>query len=246
MWHRGTVFVVQSDEIAGNHFAKDLRELRWRVHCFASVNALLERLSGQVTDAIVLRDRYDDPSLSIAAALRARAAWQDADACAQAHRGHGRGRGRCPAPDMSMAEWDALLRTLCRRLQGAGRRAPAWRVDMHARVLAGPGRAAAAHRDRARLPVRLLNAPDHCLRRVSCRNAAVERDSVRRVDVLVSRLRSRRGGSISTCRYWRCAGGATSCWRGAGRRVRTLQDDQIVPMHELGFGHAAQDACDLR
>lgn len=50
MWHRGTVFVVQSDEIAGNHFAKNLRELRWRVHCFASVNALLECLSGQVTD----------------------------------------------------------------------------------------------------------------------------------------------------------------------------------------------------
>ena len=74
MWHRGTVFVVQSDEIAGNHFAKDLRELRWRVHCFASVNALLERLSGQVTDAIVLRDRYDDPSLSIAAARRPRRA----------------------------------------------------------------------------------------------------------------------------------------------------------------------------
>ena len=198
MWHRGTVFVVQSDEIAGNHFAKDLRELRWRVHCFASVNALLERLSGQVTDAIVLRDRYDDPSLSIAAAPRR--AGRGAGLAgrrrlrAGPHRGHGRGRGRCPAPDMSMAEWDALLRTLCRRLQGAGRRAPAWRVDMHARVLAGPAgeRLPLTATERAFL-VRLLNAPDHCLRRERFlpRNAAVERDSVRRVDVLVSRLRSK-------------------------------------------------------
>ena len=253
MWHRGTVFVVQSDEIAGNHFAKDLRELRWRVHCFASVNALLERLSGQVTDAIVLRDRYDDPSLSIAAARAAPGAalaWQDADACAQARiAAMDAGADACPAPDMSMAEWDALLRTLCRRLQGAGRPAPAWRVDMHARVLAGPAgeRLPLTATERAFL-VRLLNAPDHCLRRERFlpRNAAVERDSVRRVDVLVSRLRSRRGGSISTCRYWRCGGGATSCWRGEGRRARTLQDDQIVPMHELGFGHAAQDAGNLR
>ena len=190
------------------------------------------------------------PSPPRAAAPGAALAWQDADACAQARiAAMDAGADACPAPDMSMAEWDALLRTLCRRLQGAGRRAPAWRVDMHARVLAGPAgeRLPLTATERAFL-VRLLNAPDHCLRRERFlpRNAAVERDSVRRVDVLVSRLRSRRGGSISTCRYWRCAGGATSCWRGAGRRVRTLQDDQIVPMHELGFGHAAQDACDLR
>ena len=199
MWHRGTVFVVQSDEIAGNHFAKNLRELRWRVHCFASVNALLECLSGQVTDAIVLRDRYDDPSLSIAAA-RAGRAGRGAGLAGRRrlrtgpHRGHGRGADACPAPDMSMAEWDALLRTLCRRLQGAGRPAPAWRVDMHARVLAGPAgeRLPLTATERAFL-VRLLNAPDHCLRRERFlpRNAAVERDSVRRVDVLVSRLRSK-------------------------------------------------------
>ncbi len=199
MWHRGTVFVVQSDEIAGNHFAEDLRELRWRVHCFASVDALLERLSGQVTDAIVLRDRYDDPSPPIAATRRAAPgaalAWQDADACAQARiAAMDAGADACPAPDMSMAEWDALLRTLCRRLQGAGRPAPAWRVDMHARVLAGPAgeRLPLTATERAFL-VRLLNAPDHCLRRERFlpRNAAVERDSVRRVDVLVSRLRSK-------------------------------------------------------
>ena len=104
------------------------------------------------------------------------------------------GADACPAPDMSMAEWDALLRTLCRRLQGAGRPAPAWRGHARARVLAGPAgeRLPLTATERAFL-VRLLNAPDHCLRRERFlpRNAAVERDSVRRVDVLVSRLRSK-------------------------------------------------------
>ena len=103
------------------------------------------------------------------------------------------GADACPAPDMSMAEWDALLRTLCRRLQGAGRprRPGAWTCT---RVLAGPAgeRLPLTATERAFL-VRLLNAPDHCLRRERFlpRNAAVERDSVRRVDVLVSRLRSK-------------------------------------------------------
>ena len=249
MWHRGTVFVVQSDEIAGNHFAKDLRELRWRVHCFASVNALLERLSGQVTDAIVLRDRYDDPSLSIAAARRAGRGWQDADACAQARiAAMDAGADACPAPDMSMAEWDALLHAVPAATGRWASRA-GWRVDMHARVLAGPAgeRLPLTATERAFL-VRLLNAPDHCLRRERFlpRNAAVERDSVRRVDVLVSRLRSKARRLDIDLPVLAVRGGATSCWRGEGRRARTLQDDQIVPMHELGFGHAAQDAGNLR
>ena len=96
--------------------------------------------------------------------------------------------------------------------------------------------------------VRLLNAPDHCLRRERFlpRNAAVERDSVRRVDVLVSRLRSKARRLDIDLPVLAVRGGATSCWRGEGRRARTLQDDQIVPMHELGFGHAAQDAGNLR
>ena len=70
------------------------------------------------------------------------------------------GADACPAPDMSMAEWDALLRTLCRRLQALGVRRPgAW---MHARVLAGPAgeRLPLTATERAFL-VRLLNAPDH-------------------------------------------------------------------------------------
>ena len=120
---------------------------------------------------------------------------------------------------------------------------------MHARVLAGPAgeRLPLTATERAFL-VRLLNAPDHCLRRERFlpRNAAVERDSVRRVDVLVSRLRSKARRLDIDLPVLAVRGGATSCWRGEGRRARTLQDDQIVPMHELGFGHAAQDAGNLR
>ena len=220
MWHRGTVFVVQSDEIAGNHFAKDLRELRWRVHCFASVNALLERLSGQVTDAIVLRDRYDDPSLSIAAAPPRRAlAWQDADACAQARiAAMDAGADACPAPDMSMAEWDALLRTLCRRLQGAGRPAPAWRVDMHARVLAGR-RASGCRSPRPSAPswcVCSMRRTTACDASVSCRATPPSSGTACAAWTCWSRVcAARRGGSISTCRYWRCGVGLHPA--GAGR-----------------------------
>ena len=157
------------------------------------------------------------------------------------------GADACPAPDMSMAEWDALLRTLCRRLQGAGRPAPAWRVDTRACWRPAGERLPLTATERAFL-VRLLNAPDHCLRRERFlpRNAAVERDSVRRVDVLVSRLRSKARRLDIDLPVLAVRGGATSCWRGEGRRARTLQDDQIVPMHELGFGHAAQDAGNLR
>ena len=167
-------------------------------------------------------------------------AWQDADACAQARiAAMDAGADACPAPDMSMAEWDALLRTLCRRLQG--------RWASRAGLARGHARARAGGPAGERLPltateraflVRLLNAPDHCLRRERFlpRNAAVERDSVRRVDVLVSRLRSKARRLDIDLPVLAVRGGATSCWRGEGRRARTLQDDQIVPMHELGFG----------
>ena len=138
----------------------------------------------------------------------------------------------------------------CARCAG-GYRALASRAGLargHARARAGPAgeRLPLTATERAFL-VRLLNAPDHCLRRERFlpRNAAVERDSVRRVDVLVSRLRSARRLDIDLP-VLAVRGGATSCWRGEGRRARTLQDDQIVPMHELGFGHAAQDAGNLR
>ena len=231
MWHRGTVFVVQSDEIAGNHFAKDLRELRWRVHCFASVNALLERLSGQVTDAIVLRDRYDDPSLSIAAARRRAgrgAGWQDADACAQARiaamdagadaagAGHEHGRMGCAAPHAVPA--------------AAGRWASRAGLARGRTRVAGPAgeRLPLTATERAFL-VRLLNAPDHCLRRERFlpRNAAVERDSVRRVDVLVSRLRSKARRLDIDLPVLAVRGWGYILLARAGRRVRTHRTTRL-------------------
>ena len=213
MWHRGTVFVVQSDEIAGNHFAKDLRELRWRVHCFASVNALLERLSGQVTDAIVLRDRYDDPSLSIAAAPPRRARrWPGRTPTPRTgpHRGHGRGRGRLSGAGhehgrMGCAAAHAVPAATGRWASRAGL------ARGHARACWRGRRASGCRSPRPSAPswcVCSMRRTTACDASVSCRATPPSSGTACAAWTCWSRVcAARRGGSISTCRYWRCGVG---------------------------------------
>ena len=126
------------------------------------------------------------------AAPGARVVWQDGGATtAQRAAALDAGVDACVPADMEILEWDALLRSLCRRARcGPG----AWRVVAFGRMLVGPAgeRLPLTLRERAIL-IRLFNAPGHCLHRESFFPAQARDplDSARRVDVVVSRLRNK-------------------------------------------------------
>lgn len=196
MWERGSVFIVRSEDVAGWRLATALRQFDWDTRVFASVDALLEHVSGDAPDLLVVQG----PCAGMAdlvhrvrqAAPGARVVWQDGGATtAQRAAALDAGVDACVPPDMELLEWDALLRSLCRRARcGPG----AWRVVAFGRMLVGPRgeRLPITLRERAVL-IRLFNAPGHCLHRESFFPAQARDplDSARRVDVVVSRLRNK-------------------------------------------------------
>jgi len=196
MLERGVVFVVQSDEIAGKNLAAALRQFRWDVRVFDSLAALQETLPRQPADLLVLRGPCAAmPELIVGlrrAAPGASVVWQACGASA-AERAAALDAGvdACAPATTEPLEWDALLRSLYRR---ARRGMCAWRVVAPARLLVGPAgeRLPLTVRERAIL-VRLFNAPGHCLHRESFFPGAAgdPLDGARRVDVVVSRLRSK-------------------------------------------------------
>lgn len=196
MGKRGSVFIVPSEEVAGGRLAAALRQFQWDTRVFVSVHELHEHLSRETPDLLVMQG----PCASVAdfivrlrhAAPGVRVVWQDGGASA-AERAAALDAGvdACVPVDMEPLEWDALLRSVCRRARcGAG----AWRVVALGRVLVGPAgeRLPLTFRERSIL-VRLFNAPGHCLHRESFFPAEARDplDSARRVDVVVSRLRNK-------------------------------------------------------
>ncbi|KRC73284.1 Transcriptional regulatory protein CreB [compost metagenome] len=196
MQERGSVFVVQLDEMTGTNPAAALRRMRWQVRVFDSPMALREQLSTQVADALVLRGASAGMPELVASLRRAAPGaalvWQACGVTAvERAAALDAGVDACAPGGMESLEWDALLRSLYRR---ARRGAGLWRVDTPERVLAGPAgeRLPLTARERAFF-VRLLNAPGQCLHRErffpgDARNPL---DGARRVDVVVSRLRSK-------------------------------------------------------
>ena len=196
MRERGSVLVVQSDEMAGKNFAAALRQYQWKVHVVASLPGLRKHLRRYGADVVVLRGpcpglpdfvallRHTVPGLAVVwqawnvgGAERAAALDAGVDVCASA--------------GMEALEWDALLRSLYRR---GHRGASAWRVLGPERTLAGPAgeRLPLTVRERAFF-VRLFDAPGHCLHRERFfpNIASDPRAGARRVDVVVSRLRTK-------------------------------------------------------
>lgn len=196
MEQRGSVFVVRLDETAGEDFAEALRLLRWQARVFDSSAGLLEHLQAQAADALVLLGGMQGVPDLIAMLRRAAPAavvlWQAVAASASDRiAALDAGADVCTPAGMEALEWDALLRNLCRR--GSAVPLP-WRLDPHAGALAGPaGEFLPLTATERAFFVRLLNAPGYCLRR-ECFFPAGTRNSLdgaRRVDVLLSRLRSK-------------------------------------------------------
>ncbi|WP_313625112.1 helix-turn-helix domain-containing protein [Achromobacter sp.] len=187
---------MQSDDMGGKDFAAALRQYQWDVRAFGTLAGLLEQLPVQAADVLVLRGAHASVPALLArlryAAVGAALVWQPwAATAAERAAALDAGVDACAPAGMELLEWDALLRSLCRRARGD---AGSWRVMPPGRTLAGP--------DGERLPLtlreraffeRLFNAPGHCLHRERFFPAespdAV--DSARRVDVVVSRLRSK-------------------------------------------------------
>jgi len=105
--------------------------------------------------------------------------------------------------------------------------------------------------------IRLLNAPGQCLRRERFFPGNPQ-EGARSVDVLVSRLRSKARRldielPVLAVRGWgyiflqHDPGTKPQGWDPARNAPcgKGLEHDQVVPMHQLGVGHAAQDAGDL-
>ena len=196
MQERGSVFVVQLDEMTSNNLVVALRKLRWQVRVFHSLKGLQENLQTQAVDALVLCGASTGVP-GLIATLRGVAPgtaviWQACDVTANERvAALDAGVDFCTQAGMEPLEWDALLRNLCRR---ARRGAISWRVDAPARVLAGPAgeRLPLTATERAFF-VRLLNAPGLCLHRERFfqSDARDPLAGARRVDVVVSRLRSK-------------------------------------------------------
>jgi DNA-binding response OmpR family regulator len=249
MLERGYVFVVQLDEMASNNFVAALREFQWQVSACESPDELLDRLRTQDVDAMVLRGQAEGVPKLIAALRRAApdaaVVWQAPAASARERvEALEAGVDAYSSARMEALEWDALLRNLRRRMLPPATDGPAWRL--HERVLSGP--------DGERLPltlteraffVRLLRAPGQCLRRDRFfpRNP---QEGARSVDVLVSRLRSKARRfdielPVLAVRGW----GYILLQHTPAVASGGSEHDEVVPMHELGFGHAAQNAGDL-
>ncbi|WMD19637.1 winged helix-turn-helix domain-containing protein [Achromobacter seleniivolatilans] len=177
-------------------FVDALRQFRWQVRVFHSSGGVLENLQTHAADALVLRGACAGAPGLIAtlrkAAPGAAVVWQAQESTAlERVAALDAGVDVCTPGGMEVLEWDALLRNLYRRTL---RHAMTWRLDRRARALAGPGG--------EQLPltptesaffIRLLNAPGQCLHRERFFPAGARSplDAARRVDVLVSRLRSK-------------------------------------------------------
>lgn len=196
MQERGSVFVVQLDEMTSNNLVVALSQFRWEVRVFDSLARLQEQLLTHVADVVVLRGASAGvPRLVVLlrqAAPGAVLVWQAYGVSAvERAAALDAGLDACVPVGMESLEWDALLRNLYRR---ARRGTVSWRVDAPARMLAGPAgeRLPLTARERAFF-LRLLNAPGHCLHRERFfpSNARDPSEGARRVDVMVSRLRSK-------------------------------------------------------
>lgn len=217
MQERGYVLVVQLGGMACNKFVHTLRQLQWEVGLCRSPDSLLARLRSEPADIVVLRGTSDNLSQLIAELRRAASGsavvWQSSEDSPTARiAALDAGAHACVPLQANIAEWDAVLRNLIRCRRAETDTLPRWRVDGRGRMLAGPAgeRLPLTNTERAFF-VSLLNAPHQCLPREGFFPEAARdpMDGARRVDVLVSRLRSRPAASTSTCRCWRCAGGGT-------------------------------------
>lgn len=196
MQQRGSVFVLASDGAARDLIAM-LRTFHWTVCAFDSLAALLDGLQAQMVDVLVLQGSWPDVAervVSLGRAVPAAAlVWRVRGGVTVERRiaALDAGVDVCVEAGMPGPEWDALLRSLCRR----GRRGGSpWRVDLQAGALAGPaGQRVPLTAAECAFLVRLLNAPGHRLPREALLPEEVRGSQVgmRRVDVLVSRLRAK-------------------------------------------------------
>lgn len=196
MQERGNVFVVQLDEMTSNNFVAALREFHWQVSACQSPTELLDRLRTQDVDAMVLRGQGERVPQLIAALRRAApdavVVWQ-APAATASERVEALEAGvdAYSSVRMEPLEWDTLLRNARRRLLPPATDGPAWRVHGAERVLSGPsGERLPLTLTECAFFLRLLNAPGQCLRRERFFPSNPQ-EGARRVDVLVSRLRSK-------------------------------------------------------
>ncbi|CAB3821835.1 winged helix-turn-helix domain-containing protein [Achromobacter denitrificans] len=194
MHQRGSVLVLARDHAV--NLAEVLGPFHWAACAFDSMAGLRDGLRGRVVDAVVLQGNGPNVPERLASLRR--------EAPASVLIWHGRGAtpeervealdagaDACAEAGMAPREWDALLRSLCRR----GRRgASGWRVDVQTGTLAGPaGQVMPLTPTECAFFVQLLSTPGHRLRRETLLPEGVggSRDAARRVDVLVSRLRAK-------------------------------------------------------
>lgn len=199
MQERGYVLVVQLGGTPCNKFVHTLRQFQWEVGLCRSPDGVLARLRSEPADAVVLRGSADNLTELIAALRRASpncaVVWQSPDDSPQARiAALDAGAHVCVPAQANIPEWDAVLRNQIRCQHPAADAMPRWRVDGRARMLAGPAgeRLPLTNTERAFF-VSLLNAPHQCLPREGFFPDAARdpMDGARRVDVLVSRLRSK-------------------------------------------------------
>lgn len=199
MQERGYVLVVQLGGMACNKFVHTLRQLQWEVGLCRSPDSLLARLRSEPADIVVLRGTSDNLSQLIAELRRAASGsavvWQSSEDSPTARiAALDAGAHACVPLQANIAEWDAVLRNLIRCRRAETDTLPRWRVDGRGRMLAGPAgeRLPLTNTERAFF-VSLLNAPHQCLPREGFFPEAARdpMDGARRVDVLVSRLRSK-------------------------------------------------------
>ncbi|WP_313377890.1 transcriptional regulator [Achromobacter insolitus] len=196
MEKRGSVLVLRFDDTATEDLAKALRLMCWQVRVFDSCAVLLDDLRAHGADVLVLdgaaQGVSDTISMLRGAAPSVALVWRAVAAnTSERIAALDAGADVCVAAGMDPLEWDAMLRNLYRRSSPA---ALPWRVDSSASALSGPAgeRLPLTAAERAFF-VRLLNAPGYCLRRECFMpvGARASQDGARRVDVLLSRLRSK-------------------------------------------------------
>lgn len=199
MQERGYVLVVQLGGMACNKFVHTLRQFQWEVGLCRSPDSLLARLRSEPADIVVLRGTSDNLPQLIAELRRTASGsavvWQSPEDSPTARiAALDAGAHACVPLQATIPEWDALLRNLIRCRRAETDALPRWRVDGRGRMLAGPAgeRLPLTNTERAFF-VSLLNAPHQCLPREGFFPEATRdpMDGARRVDVLVSRLRSK-------------------------------------------------------
>lgn len=193
---RGSVFVLAFDGKATHALATALRRLGWAVCVFDTWEGVFDSLQVEAPDILVLHGSHAEAIKRIATLGRAAPAvatvWHVSGmALGERIAALDAGADVCAQAGMDALEWDALLRGLYRRgLRGSS----PWRLDPRGGVLAGPAgeRLPLTPAERAFF-VQLLNAPGHRLRREGFfpSDPSGIGEGARRVDVLVSRLRSK-------------------------------------------------------